>query len=88
MLRAKHRLLKAFLNQGLNLFSRMQCLFLIVEISHEESKDRPETHLLLCWSEEEIFFPRCFTPIFTFPYQHLLSSSYVFKPRDIAIIQE
>lgn len=67
----------------------MQCLFLIVEISHEESKYRPETHLLVCWSEEEIFFPpRYFVPIFPFSYQHLLSRSYVFKSRDITIIQE
>lgn len=32
---AEHRLVKAFLNQGPNLSSRMQCLFLIVEISQK-----------------------------------------------------
>lgn len=89
MLRAKHRLLQEFLSQGLNLSSRMLCWFLAVEMSHEESKDRAETHLLLCWSEEEIFSPpQYFTPILTFPYQHLLSHSCVFKSWDIIIIQE
>lgn len=89
MLRAKHRLLQEFLSQGLNLFLRMQCWFLTVEMSHEESKDRAETHLLLCWSEEEIFSPpRYFTPIVTSSYQHLPSHSCVFKSRDITIIQE
>lgn len=89
MLRAKHRLLQEFLSQGLNLFLRMQCWFLTVEMSHEESKDRAETHLLLCWSEEEIFSPpRYFTPIATSSYQHLPSHSCVFKSRDITIIQE
>lgn len=67
----------------------MQCLVLIVEITHEESKGSPEIHLLLCWSEEEIFFPpQYFIPTFAFSYQHLLSSIYVFKSRDITIIQE
>lgn len=88
-LRAEHRLLQELLSQGLHLFLRMQCWFLTVEMSHEESKDRAETHLLLCWSEEEIFSPpQYFSTLLTFSYQHLLSHSCVFKSRDITIIQE